>query len=130
MKDNTKYLIAVALCFILFACNCQKQFITVTDTLVTKEVNVDTLWQPAKYDTIYLNKDKLHVRVETKVDTVTQRQLIKIYGECAADTVITEKIVEVPIIKEKKDYWSLIRAVFVGLIIGVVGMFIFIYAIK
>lgn len=94
-----------------------------TDTLVTDQVFTDTIvkFDKDKSDTIYLSKDKLKVKVITKLDS------IYISGECISDTiintkeVIVEKLLPCPPQKER-TWWEKVKDAAVWIIAGMAIM--------
>jgi hypothetical protein len=111
-----KYLIPIL--FLLLACSPQRRFnhlitkypylltadtITVHDTvrIIVPEVDVDTIVQEkALFDTVYLHKDQLKVKV-----WMTKDRKVYIQGKC--DTVYVDKIIErrIPIKIYEKTPW-------------------------
>ena len=65
--------------------------IRVRDTITTEVVETDTVFKQTE-DTVYIEKDKLKIKYvyNTKTDSVF------IEGKCDPDTVIIDKVVEVP----------------------------------
>lgn len=76
-----------------------KDTIKIRDTLITKSVNTDTIFN-INFDTINIEKEKLKVQLIRINDT------IQVFAECKEDTIYFEKIIEVDKIQvnEKNNY--------------------------
>ena len=101
-----------------------------TDTIkkevkvVVSEVKTDTTFLASKADTIYLDKERLHIKYVKVGDT------IRLTGQCDADTIIKE--VKVPyekVVIQKPSFWSRIwtnlKWILILLLIGLVARFIY-----
>jgi len=121
-----KAIISICLLCVLVSCSPQKKLnrlirkhpelikvdtIKVHDTTITEHVRKDTMLSWATlYDTAYIFKDKLSIRVVRVNDSIYIR------GECASDTIV--KTIEVPynyvqpIKKDKKINHNLLIFIF------------------
>jgi hypothetical protein len=101
-----------------------------TDTIkkevkvVVSEVKTDTTFLASKADTVYLDKERLHIKYVKMGDT------IRLIGQCDADTIIKE--VKVPyekVIIQKPSFWSRIwtnlKWLLILLSIGLIARFIY-----
>lgn len=100
-----KYLKIVIISLILTSCSAEwhlkqaikkgvetkKDTVRVIDTLVIDSVKIDTAIISKELDTLYIEKDKWHVKIERLRDT------LKISGGCRGDTIYIDK--EIPIEK-------------------------------
>jgi len=134
-----KALISLSLICILVACSPQKRLnrlikkhpelikvdtLNVHDTTITERVVKDTIlnWNNL-YDTAYIYKDKLSIRVVRVNDS------IYINGECASDTIY--KTIEVPynyiqpINKSKGFDWKIVMY-----IVGILAIIYLLFRIK
>lgn len=115
--------IAFALLLFFAGCKTHREFVQIRDTIITKESKLDTLWRPGTIDTLYLNKDKLHVRVETRVDTVTKKQVVRVSGKCEPDTIVRNIYVEAPVPEQHKPakmrFWDYVELFFANLLLVV-----------
>lgn len=81
----------------------KKDTVIITDTLVIDSVVIDTTVIAKEVDTLYIEKDQWHVRIERVKDT------LKINGGCSGDTIYIdrkipiEKIVYKPTIGKYAD---------------------------
>ena len=101
-----------------------------TDTIkkevkvVVSEVKTDTTFLASKADTVYLDKERLHIKYVKIGDT------IRLIGQCDADTIIKE--VKVPyekVVIQKPSFWSRIwtnlKWILILLSIGLIARFIY-----
>jgi hypothetical protein len=101
-----------------------------TDTIkkevkvVVSEVKTDTTFLASKADTVYLDKERLHIKYVKVGDT------IRLIGQCDADTIIKE--VKVPyekVVIQKPSFWSRIwtnlKWILILLSIGLIARFIY-----
>lgn len=103
------FLLSVGILPLLTSCNAIRNALTpretkvfITDTLVLKEVKLDTVAITLPVDTIFLENERVSAKVIRTFDT------IRIEAECKADTVVVTKTVKVPTktkIETKAPWW-------------------------
>ncbi|MCX7929071.1 MAG: hypothetical protein N2558_05335, partial [Patescibacteria group bacterium] len=79
----------------------KKDSIFVHDTIITKEINTDTIFYPKHFtDTFYLDREKL------KIQIIRQRDTIRVHAKVQPDTVFVEKKIPIDRIQVKYDYFN------------------------
>lgn len=67
--------------------------VKIIDTVITRDVSVDTMRVMNTHDTFIVNRDRLTVQV------IRHQDSIYVFGKCSGDTVVIEKKVPVKIIE-------------------------------
>lgn len=95
--------------------------VKVDTTIITPQTQVDTVVKVSKNDTIYIEKEKLKIRV-----IKGKRDTLRITGECEPDTIRVNVIKKIPVYKlEEKNlktlggfqWWWILVGVLIILII-------------
>jgi hypothetical protein len=88
------------------------------DTIYTDRVVSDTIVVSKEQDTIFMEKERLRVRVVRVNDT------LMIEGECAADTIYRTTTIEVPIkvVESRWPWWAKPLMWLLVILLGVLGI--------
>lgn len=71
--------------------------VKIVDTVITRDVSVDTMRVMNTHDTFIVNRDRLTVQV------IRHQDSIYVFGKCAADTVVIERNVPVRVVEASTD---------------------------
>ena len=103
------FLLSIGILPLLTSCNAIRNALTpketkvfITDTIVLKEVKLDTLAITLPVDTIFLENERVSAKVIRTFDT------IRIEANCKADTVTITKTITLPTktkIETKTPWW-------------------------
>ena len=115
---RTAAMLGVAL---LIGCGPSKpliETIVMQDTIYTDRVVSDTIVVTKAQDTIFMEKERLRVRVVRVNDT------LMIEGECAADTIYRTTTIEVPIkvVESRWPWWAKPLMWLLVILLGVLGI--------
>ncbi len=115
---RTAAMLGVAL---LIGCGPSKpliETIVMHDTIYTDRVVSDTIVVTKAQDTIFMEKERLRVRVVRVNDT------LMIEGECAADTIYRTTTIEVPIkvVESRWPWWAKPLMWLLVILLGVLGI--------
>ncbi len=119
--DYPRELSAVGLLCLCVACGPLKpevQTVIMHDTIYTDRVVSDTIVVSKEQDTIFMEKERLRVRVVRVNDT------LMIEGECAADTIYRTTTIEVPIkvVESRWPWWAKPLMWLLVILLGVLGI--------
>lgn len=67
--------------------------VKIVDTVITRDVSIDTMRVMNTHDTFIVNRDRLTVQV------IRHQDSIYVFGKCASDTVIIERNVPVKVVE-------------------------------
>ena len=65
----------------------------IVDTVITRDVSIDTMRVMNTHDTFIVNRDRLTVQV------IRHQDSIYVFGKCAADTIVIERNVPVKVVQ-------------------------------
>lgn len=71
--------------------------VKIVDTVITRDVSIDTMRVMNTHDTFIVNRDKLTVQV------IRHQDSIYVFGKCASDTVVIERSVPVKVVESQSD---------------------------
>lgn len=99
------------------------------DTTIIESVRADSTFIFSHVtDTFYMDKDRLHVKIVRYNDT------IRVFGECATDTIIKEIMVQTnevrPVVKERRSLGKMLLDYLLFLIILTAGIVILFFVAK
>lgn len=81
-------------------CDLKKDTLTIHDTLITREVQKDTVFNYNQKDTVIIREGKLTVKYFYNRDST-----VYISGKCAPDTIIREIRAPYNFVKPNVEYW-------------------------
>ena len=71
--------------------------VKIVDTVITRDVSIDTMRVMNTHDTFIVNRDRLTVQV------IRHQDSIYVFGKCAADTVVIQRNVPVKVVESRSD---------------------------
>lgn len=103
------FILSIGILPLLSSCNAIRNALTpketkvfITDTIVLKEVKLDTVAITLPVDTIFIENERVSAKVIRSFDT------IKVEANCKADTVVVTKTITLPTktkIETKTPWW-------------------------
>lgn len=91
--------------------------VKIVDTVITRDVSIDTMRVMNTHDTFIVNRDRLTVQV------IRHQDSIYVFGKCAADTIVIERSVPVKVVQANSDEGALKLVVPVLLVILMLMIF-------